>query len=114
MYGRNCRLWRRKVCGAYLHGGGAQHKGCRYSSSVRDTSRRDHRNADGVGDLRQERKQAGLAPYVLGQKHFRAVCNNRHGARGIALISARPVIQRCLSTLTPRSTFVEEFLDFRT
>ena len=32
------------------------------------SSRRDHGNADGVDDLRQERKQAGLAPYVLGIK----------------------------------------------
>ena len=69
MDGRNCRLRRRKIGGAYLHGGGAQRESCRYSSSVRDSSRRDHRNADGVDDLRQERKQAGLAPYVLGQEH---------------------------------------------
>src|SRR5271157_4417365 len=56
MDGRNCRLRRRKIGGAYLHGGGAQRESCRYSSSVRDSSRRDHRNADGVDDLRQERK----------------------------------------------------------
>ena len=62
MDGRNCRLRRRKIGGAYLHGGGAQRESCRYSSSVRDSSRRDHRNADGVDDLRQERKQAGLPP----------------------------------------------------
>ena len=68
MDGRNCRLRRRKIGGAYLHGGGAQRERCRYSSSVRKSSRRDHRNADGVDDLRQERKQAGLAPYVLGIK----------------------------------------------
>ena len=68
MDGRNCRLRRRKIGGAYLHSGGAQRERCRYSSSVRESSRRDHRNADGVDDLRQERNQAGLAPYVLGIK----------------------------------------------
>jgi hypothetical protein len=62
MNGRNCRLRRRKIGGANLHGGGAQRERCRYSSSVRYFSCRDHRNADDVDDLRQERKQAGLAP----------------------------------------------------
>ena len=52
--------------GSHLHAFRAQHKCCRNSSSVRDTSRRDDRNTYCICDLRNQHHRRALADMSSG------------------------------------------------